>query len=33
MAVGYEQSAADDAWPRMLAFFDEHVRSGAPATA
>jgi carboxymethylenebutenolidase len=26
MAVGYEAKAAEDAWGRMLAFFDEHVR-------
>jgi carboxymethylenebutenolidase len=27
MAVGYEEKAAEDAWGRMLAFFDEHVRA------
>jgi carboxymethylenebutenolidase len=26
MAVGYEEQAAEDAWQRTLAFFDEHVR-------
>jgi carboxymethylenebutenolidase len=26
MAVGYEEQAAEDAWRRMLSFFDEHVR-------
>lgn len=26
MAVGYEERAAEDAWRRTLAFFDEHVR-------
>lgn len=27
LAVGYDQEAAEDAWRRMLAFFDEHVRT------
>lgn len=26
MNVGYEEQAAEDAWGRMLTFFDEHVR-------
>ena len=26
LAVGYDEQAAEDAWRRMLAFFDEHVR-------
>ena len=25
MAVGYDEEAAEDAWRRMLGFFDEHV--------
>ncbi|HUZ28306.1 MAG TPA: dienelactone hydrolase family protein [Solirubrobacteraceae bacterium] len=32
MRVGYDEAAAEDAWRRMLVFFDEHVRSpGAPS--
>ena len=27
LAVGYDQEAAEDGWRRMLAFFDEHVRT------
>lgn len=27
LAVGYDQQAAEDGWQRMLAFFDEHVRT------
>ena len=27
LAVGYDQHAAEDGWRRMLAFFDEHVRT------
>ena len=27
MRVGYDEAAAEDAWNRMLVFFDEHVRS------
>jgi carboxymethylenebutenolidase len=27
LAAGYEEAAANDGWRRMLAFFDEHVRS------
>jgi hypothetical protein len=30
MAVGYDEAATEDGWPRMLAFFEEHV--GAPAS-
>jgi carboxymethylenebutenolidase len=26
MSVGYEETAAEDGWRRMLAFFEEHVR-------
>jgi carboxymethylenebutenolidase len=26
---GYNQAATDDAWARVFAFFDEHLRSGA----
>ena len=33
LAVGYDQAAAEDAWRRMLAFFDEHVSGPAGATA
>ena len=29
MAVGYEERAAEDAWRRMLDFFDEHVAGSA----
>ena len=25
---GYNQAATDDAWSRVFAFFDEHLRSG-----
>ena len=32
LAVGYDEAAAEDGWRRMLAFFDEHVRS-APTEA
>ncbi len=31
MAVGHNEAAAQDGWVRMLAFFDEHVRSPSPA--
>ena len=31
LAVGYDQAAASDGWQRMLAFFDEHVRSASGA--
>jgi carboxymethylenebutenolidase len=30
LAVGYDEAAAEDGWRRMLAFFDEHVRSATP---
>jgi carboxymethylenebutenolidase len=29
MAAGYDEQAAEDGWRRMLAFFEEHVRSQA----
>lgn len=33
MAVGYDETSAEDAWRRMLAFFDEHVSGPRAATA
>jgi carboxymethylenebutenolidase len=33
MRVGPDEAAAADGWRRMLAFFDEHVRRGSPASA
>jgi hypothetical protein len=33
MRVGHGEPAAEDGWRRMLGFFDEHVRSPAPAGA
>jgi len=32
LAVGYDDDAAEDGWRRMLAFFDEHVRTASPAS-
>jgi carboxymethylenebutenolidase len=29
LAQGYDEAAANDSWRRMLAFFDEHVRSAS----
>jgi dienelactone hydrolase len=29
LAVGYDEAAERDGWKRMLAFFEEHVRSPA----
>jgi carboxymethylenebutenolidase len=33
MAAGYDEAAASDGWRRMLAFFDEHVRSASGAAS
>jgi carboxymethylenebutenolidase len=30
LAAGYDEAAANDGWRRLLAFFDEHVRSASP---
>lgn len=32
MAVGYDETAAEDGWRRMLAFFEEHVRAPVRST-
>jgi carboxymethylenebutenolidase len=31
MAVGYNEAAAEDGWRRMLAFFEQYVRTPTPA--